>query len=171
MDQQALQTEFDKTSEELISLLSSFDQEQINVKPTGGGWSAAQVGDHLLQSYGVADTLKGKVSETTRPAGEKAEILKSIFLDFSTKFESPDFIIPTEKPIDKNQLLQGLREQFYQMRQVLTTEDLSLTCHDFVLPQIGELTRYEWLVFVMVHTQRHIHQIKQLQESKVASVN
>lgn len=50
-------------TDELISILSSFSDADINKKPVETAWSAAQVGEHLYKSYGVVDILKAPVKK------------------------------------------------------------------------------------------------------------
>jgi hypothetical protein len=40
-------------------------------------------------------------------------------------------------------------------------------CMEFDFPGFGHLTRYEWLKFIVFHTQRHIHQLKQIKNALV----
>ena len=156
-------SEFDTTSSELIELLSGLSSEQLNEVPFEGSWTAGQVGHHLLKSYGVVSILGGKTMETTRPVNEIIDNIRMVFNDHSIKMESPEFIIPTEKKIEKDKLLNGLAEKINAVRNYAENNpDLSLTCLDFELPGAGHLTRSEWIQFMSIHTQRHIRQLKNI---------
>jgi len=152
-------TELRATSNSLITLLSSFDREKFNAIPFQGSWTAAQIGDHLLKSYAVVDALNGKVKETIRPADEKVQRLKDLFLNFEVKMQSHEFILPSEKRVDKEALLSSLEHRISQLIKITETDDLSMICLDFVIPGLGEMTRLEWVNFMIFHTQRHIHQL------------
>lgn len=154
--------ELERVFKELIEVLSAHTEEQLNTIPFEGSWTAGQVGDHLLKSYGVAETLNGRTAQTTRPIDAMVERIKAVFLDFSTKLKSPEFIIPTNDHIHKEQLLKDLSAKTSQILQVLKTRDLTETCLDFEPPVLGKLTRLEWACFVYCHTTRHIHQLKKI---------
>ncbi|GAB2772921.1 hypothetical protein GCM10027275_14840 [Rhabdobacter roseus] len=156
-----LLNQFDAVTSELIQLLESLGPEALNQVPFEGSWTPGQIGEHLLKSYGVADTLRGTVQPTQRPYDQKAAEIRGVFLDFSTKMQSPPFLIPSEVPHDPEKLLVDLRQKLAAIRAVAETEDLTLTCLDFELPGTGTLTRWEWIDFVTVHTQRHVHQLKE----------
>ena len=156
-------SEFNSTSNELLEILYVLSQEQLNEVPFIGSWTAGQVGHHLLKSYGVATILKGKTIETKRPVNEKIIGIREMFSDHTIKMESPDFILPTEKWIEKDKLLNGLSEKINDVRNFAeNNNDLSLTCIDFELPGAGSLTQSEWIQFMSIHTQRHIRQLKNI---------
>ncbi|MHA4896087.1 DinB family protein [Pedobacter sp. PWIIR3] len=146
----------------LISLLSGLDEQQINQVPFDDSWTPGQLGDHLLKSYSAIETLKGNVAETSRPIDQHVKMLTEVMLDFSTKMNSPDFILPRTDHIDKADLIRSLQEITDELVAFSANNDLSKTCLDFEMPRIGLLTRLELLSFIDVHTQRHIHQLKEM---------
>lgn len=154
--------QLETTFTELKNILSSLTEEQLNTTPFPGSWTAGQVGDHLLKSYGVAQTMNGRSAKAERPFDEKEEIIKSVFLDFDKKLQSPDFIIPTNDHISKEELLQAISDKAAVILQAAQTKDPAELCLDAELPVIGKLTLLEWACFVFCHTQRHINQLKKI---------
>ncbi|HYC30345.1 MAG TPA: DinB family protein, partial [Chitinophagaceae bacterium] len=154
--------ELETTFKELQQILSSLTEEQLNKVPFPGSWTAGQVGDHLLKSYGVAETLNGRSAKAERPYDEKVEQIKSVFLNFDLKLQSPDFIIPTNDHVNKDELLQNISEKTTIILQAVQTKDPTEICLDFGVPVLGNLTRLEWACFVYCHTQRHINQLKKI---------
>jgi len=148
--------------EELTQLLDGLDQQQLNNTPFEGSWTAAQLGDHLFQSYEVVDALNGNVKTTNRPIDHKAEDLEDLFLNFDIKMESPDFILPFDGILDKKELMHGLNCRTKAILASAEKNDLSPTCMDFEFPGFGKLTRFEMLTFVLVHTKRHVHQLRNI---------
>ncbi|HYF01933.1 MAG TPA: DinB family protein [Patescibacteria group bacterium] len=159
---QEVLAEIVKTQDRLIQAISAFKNEQVNLVPFEGSWTAAQVADHLLKSSGLVEILRGNVEETHRSPDEKIATLKAIFLDFTRTMESPEFIIPTDKPLEKEFLLQSFKTRFSTIINAAETLDLSPTCLDFELPGIGKFTRLEWLYFFAYHFQRHTHQLENI---------
>ena len=145
---------------ELVDIISPLSQEELNTKIQPECWSPAQIAEHLLMSYDLIQILKGKTKLTERPIDQKVEQVKSIFLNFDIKMQSPEFIIPSNDTIDKDYLIRGLKNKRDKITEAANTLDLSVTCTDFSLPQIGEFTRFEWISFIIIHTERHIHQLK-----------
>lgn len=158
-----LRTELNDTTKELIDMLSSLNPEQLNTVPFQGSWTAGQLGEHLLKSYGIAEILNGKTAPTERPIDERISGIKDLFLNFDIKMQSPEFIIPSDGWIDKEKLISNLKEKIgYVLDYIDNNNDLTRTCLDFELPGSGPLTRTEWIQFMTVHTQRHVHQLKNI---------
>lgn len=167
-----ISVEFEKTSDELIQLIVSTNDEQFNEIPFEGRWSVAQVGDHLLKSYGLIEALSdGPVKQTERLPEKEIELVKKIFLDINAKYKSAETLLPTNETIEKEKLLSGLQKRISQIKEVIQTKDLAETCVGLPFKGIGELTRIEWLHVILYHTQRHIHQMKNILRSLQTIVN
>lgn len=108
---------FDAATEGLIQQLLSLTEEELNTVPFEGSWTAGQLGDH--KSYNVMDTINGNVEDTNRdPAAKLLEIDKT-FKDFSITMESPEFVLPTTKHIEKERLLSSLTERIEEHRKAI----------------------------------------------------
>jgi hypothetical protein len=163
MEKNQVVSELENTVREFLQQLNTFDYEAINRQPEGGGWSAAQVGRHLQKSYkGIGQLLLGPGIKTERDPAEKIDRIKSDFLNFESKMQSPEFVIPTNKSYDKDVLTEEVRSVMEQIQTAAASVDLSETCVGFSLPVYGPMTRLEWIYFVIYHTQRHIHQLKKI---------
>jgi hypothetical protein len=159
----ALSYDIAHTAENLIALLSDFTDDTLNKTPFEGSWTAGQVGDHIGRSLtGILHVIEGNVRNSERPINEKCIALRDLFLNFSIPMQSPPEILPTDEPLKKNTLLLSLETTLRELRTIAENRDLAVTCLDFELPMFGPLTRYEWLSFMIYHTQRHIQQLKKI---------
>jgi len=150
--------EIKRTKTELLAVVSSFPQEKINTVPFAGSWTAGQVSEHLLKAVGT-DLLYGKTKKADRDPAEKIETLEKIFLDFNTKLTSPDFILPSNRVQEKEDLLGKLESLWNRIDKAAGELDLDEICLDFEMPGMGTLTRLEWICFFICHTRRHIFQL------------
>jgi hypothetical protein len=153
--------EFDDTFNILLQLLAAFPQERINTVPFEGSWTGAQVARHLLKGS-VAELLYGNVKPTERQPDALTEPLRTAFLDFNSKFKSPEVLEPEDIYYNKEDLISGLENTANRIRKGIQTLDLTMTCLDFEMPVNGLLTRMEWISFYTVHTQRHTYQLRQI---------
>lgn len=154
--------EFKQTTDDLIRSITSFSAEELNIIPFEKSWTAGQVGDHLLKSYAIVEILNGPVQQTERPADEKIEQFKTMFLNFEDKKNAPKSVIPTANAIDKEKLLTALKDKISEISHIVETEDLTATCVRFAIPEYGTFTRLEWIYHTIYHTQRHLHQLKNI---------
>jgi hypothetical protein len=158
-----LVTSFDETANELEQLLSVLSEQQINAIAFEGCWTPGQVAQHLVMSNsGFAEIINGAVKETEGEPDELVETIKREFLDFSIKMESPDFVVPPNIIYRKEELMRSLEDIRRSIRHAIQTLDLTKTCTFFELPGYGYLTRLEAIYFVIYHTKRHIHQLKNI---------
>jgi hypothetical protein len=153
---------FNGTTNELLQLLSSLTEEQLNGVLIPGKWTPGQLGLHLYKAYAAIYILKGNTKPTDRPIDQKVPTIKNILLNFDKSYDAPSDIMPTNELIQKERLLKGLRERIAQYTEVLHNEDLSLICTDFAIPQYGQFTRLEWLWNDTYHTVRHVDQLKKM---------
>jgi len=162
MDTQKLSKQVEETGAAVIDELNLFSEEQLNLVPFAGSWTGGQVGEHLLKSAGVVQVVFGRTAPTTdRAPDEKVPMLR-IFLDFSIKMKSPDFILPSEGFHARQPLIDGLQKDWQRLGEAVDTLDLSETCLDFEMPGVGQLTRLEWVSFYVYHSKRHLHQLRNI---------
>lgn len=158
---------FRETESALITTLNTFSDGDFNRIPFPGSWTPAQVADHILKSQANFTDLTGGNTETTaRNPEEKKEEIKENFLDFDTKMKSPDFILPSELPQEKEFLIKRIQAESKKITEGMNKYDLTKTCLDFELPGSGKFTGLEWGWFIIYHTQRHIHQLENILKHK-----
>jgi 4-diphosphocytidyl-2C-methyl-D-erythritol kinase len=147
-------------SDTLVQLLQLVDERHFNQKPGPDKWSIGQVADHIrLSNNSVAKALALKGKAVDRNPGERIGELKSVFLDFQTKYQSPDFIVPTKDIYDPELLLKVLQESIQGIRERMYEDDLDELIHH---PAFSDISKFEILHFVLYHTQRHLRQIKEI---------
>lgn len=168
--EQELLKELDDTEIEFSGAISSFNDDEFNIVPFEGSWTAGQVAKHILLSASSLRVLYGPVKKTSRPPDGRIEDLKSVFLDFNLKMKSPDFIIPEKKDYQRSQLQDDFKKTASQLKEAVKTLDLSEICVD--TPSVlGELTRLELISFIILHTKRHTRQLKNIKSHMMAKVS
>jgi uncharacterized damage-inducible protein DinB len=164
-------SEFEETTKDLFETLSLFPQDVFNKIPFEGSWTAGQVAEHLFKSESnIPKVLKGSSEETQRDVFANYEIIRNVFLDFTIKLQSPEFILPSNDKKDRNDFINRFRETRSELKTLIETLDLNKTFTNFSFPQIGYLTGWELLCFVVCHSRRHIRQMKIIAEKLKAIV-
>lgn len=154
-------TAIQNTKADLVAVLSSINDEKFNTIPFTDSWTAAQVSEHILKAVGVG-VLYGKTKPTERKPDEKVAETAALFLNMDIKMKSPDFILPSGIPQNKQDILSKVDDTFSKLGEAAKALDLSLTCLAFEVPGFGDFTRLEFVWFYIVHTQRHINQLKNI---------
>jgi DinB family protein len=159
-DTQQLFASLDKIWLEFSNLVSSIDEKDINIVPFEDSWTIAQLATHVKKSNNaIVQALQMEGKPCSRNANERAEELRNIFLDFTIKFQSPDFIVPEKKEYKKDEIINKLDNSIEQLKQLKSVTNLSEIIN---LPVFGEITKLELLYFVLYHTQRHLRQLKNI---------
>src|SRR2546430_516786 len=91
-----LQEEVSDTFQDLIDTLSAFKEKQFNLVPYEGSWTPGQIAEHLIKS--VSAIPDEHTQATLRPYDEKVAPLGELFLNFTIKMSSPDFVRPGNGP-------------------------------------------------------------------------
>lgn len=155
---------YNEATKELLETVASFREDQFNTVPYPGGWTAAQVTEHLLiAASGIPDILKGPTESAERAPDEKVAAISAVFLDFTAKFKSPDFVLPSDEPQEREQLYRVYRQVKDEIAEIAAIADLTALCTSEPFPQLGELTGLEWIWFDYCHTKRHTLQLKKIQ--------
>ena len=155
--------QIDETVSELISLMSSLDEKEVNTIPYIDSWTAGQLFQHIIKSTeAITEAMRKKGVPAERDPSENIANLKKTFLDFSTKLESPGFIVPEDDTYKKTAIIQKLGNSFQQLRECTNDADLTVLVKK---SPVGDATKWEMLHFVLYHTQRHLHQMKKIHEA------
>ncbi|GAB2811767.1 DinB family protein [Ferruginibacter profundus] len=163
--ERAIVIAIDETTTELLQAIAQFTDEQFNRIPFEGSWTAAQVAEHLYKSEaGFPVILKSSTVAADRAADEKAATIRSLFLDFTTKLKSPDFILPSNEPKEKETLYNAIKNNREEITGLIASTDLTRIFPEFPFPQLGEFTGLEWLTFLVCHSKRHTFQLKTIYE-------
>ncbi len=160
MEKAQLSQDISKVFNEVIDVLNEIPQDFFNRVPFEDSWTIGQVAEHIaICSSGIPDS---HVKEAERAYDENEEALKAIFLDMSQKAKADPAVTPHLPPHQKEELLEKIKANKILLTKTINDRELSQICLDMEFPFMGYLTRYEWLRFVQVHTQRHANQIRNI---------
>ena len=162
-DREQLAAELQAVFSTLHRILAACPPACLNNRTQPGSWSPAEITQHIIKSTaGIPD---GNTQSPARAYDALEETLKSIFLNLEKKYEAPDFVVPENKMYQLEALQEALRHNQSIVEDLIQNKDLSLLCMDAAFPGIGYMTRWEWIRFMLYHTQRHTLQLhKTLQQ-------
>jgi hypothetical protein len=148
---------------ETVYLLKGVDGANINKKPADGSWSVAQVARHLYKATAGSDEMfAAPAPEADRPADERAEMYRELMMNFESKMNAPEFLVPEDKLFDKGRLINSLEEAGRIAVEAIKESNLAQLAP---LPQGHPLegsTKLELVHFFTYHTLRHNNQIEKI---------
>lgn len=128
----------------------------INKKRADGGWSVAEIADHIVKGTQINF---GATKKTERAYDKNADSIKSTFLNFALRFPSVPQLHPTSKQYSLDEVMESLEDNKKGILKMIEHDDLEVTCTDISLPIWGNLTKFEWLVLIENHIIRHTRQV------------
>jgi hypothetical protein len=145
------------TSSDFLHAASAFSVEEINAHPASGGWTAGQVVEHVTRSISsITRAMKVSGNKVQREPDERVDEFKKLFLNFSVKFTSPKFVLPSLERHDKKTSVDELNSSFVALAEATKIANLAEGVKD---PALGEVTKFELLYLALYHTQRHARQL------------
>jgi len=160
VDAKELFTCLDETWNELLDLISFTDEKLVNKIPFEESWTVGQLARHVTKSnHQMVQLLQLPGETANRGLADGEPNLKNIFLDFEAKYNAPESIVPETKHYDKQALLDDLINSIQQLKEERSKQDVSKLLN---VDLLGQLTKLELYYFMLYHTQRHIHQLKNM---------
>lgn len=155
--------EFDHSSQILIRALNEFSDEHWNSKPADDAWSAAQVAHHLsVIETGVNRCLNGETEPSPRSGDAIIKRIDLFLGNHKRTYSAPDFTLPPVNPGNKKKVVLSIEETRKKLAEYIIKSDLNVLCLEFKHFFFGELTAYEWIHFVMYHSNRHLIQLQSI---------
>lgn len=165
----------DKTRGRLIERLDGLSAEQENFRPASGGWSIAEIVEHLsiLESrlLGLMTVMVNKAEKAGLQRNADSATFNPVSLDeivarsLKEKYVAPETAQPQGGVSISDSLarLRQSRDSLTQLRPRFEATDLSSARYPH--PAFGPLDLYQWLLMIGIHEDRHLRQLEALMAS------
>lgn len=167
----------DFVEEKRRELLKSFDGvpgEKLCLHANPGGWSVAEILEHLrIVESGVARLITKRVAKAREKGLGDEKSTSSVMASFDSHaakldaglIQAPDTVRP-RADVDISEALEGLESSREALRAaVVSANGLALGEIKHTHAILGELDLYQWLIFVGHHEVRHRKQIERTLQS------
>lgn len=157
------------TAEEFETAARAIPEARWNLSPGAGGWSPAEVIEHLT----LVEVSTGRLITKrlfAEPAPEnllaetagKDEVLRQRLLDRELKVEAPDFVLPSRRWASREEMLDAFRTA--REVTVMNLSDPSRDLRRFIAPHpvAGPLDARQWGLFLGLHLRRHLQQLDEI---------
>ena len=151
-----------------IEALAPVSTAQWNFKPAPDRWSVGEIAEHIALSEDMIYSLiTEEIVKSPADPGKKAAppvtdaYVHERDLDRSHKAKAPEYLIPTHRWKDKEELLAVFLKSRGRSIAYLqdTREDLRV---HFQPSPIGTLDAFQWFLFMSSHTERHLKQMEEV---------
>jgi hypothetical protein len=162
----------DDTRQRLSQRLAGLTGEQENFRPASGGWSIAEIVEHLAilegRLLGLVNVMVSKAEKSGLQRQPEETHFTPVSLDqivarsLKEKYVAPETAQP-QGGINVKDSLERLSQSRSSLRDLRPRiEATNLTSAHYPHPAFGPLDAYQWLVMIGVHEDRHLRQIEAL---------
>jgi hypothetical protein len=154
---------------ELLRSFEGVPPDRLTRQAPAGGWSVAEILDHLrIVESGVARLIAKRAGRAREAGLGEEKSTESVLPSFdqhrakldAMKMQSPETVKPRAN-VDLREALEGLETSRGSLRAaVVAANGLSLGEIKHTHPFLGELDLYQWLIFIGQHELRHKKQIE-----------
>lgn len=150
--------DLNKNTAILNEFLLSISEKEASFKASPNQWSILECAEHLwIVDKAICGIFNGRSNETKGDPEEKINLVKSYFHDFSKQFTASNQISPQGIFKDIPNVIEAIK---INREEMLEEENLNAECLDFSHPIFGTMTKLEWVYFSIIHTERHLQQMK-----------
>lgn len=162
----------EKVKNNTTQLLNSFqtlNEEQLFFKPSEKVWSVIENIEHIfLVDVGIAKVLATPAqqvsSENKNTELFSDERLNSMLVNRSFKAPAPDFVYPKGRFKNREEAAQNITIIIDKIIHHLNTNNVEQETHTVKHMVLGEMTKTDWIHFLVHHTQRHILQLEEVKK-------
>ena len=158
-------------AKKFLADIEHVNDEQWKFKPASNAWSVGEVSEHITLSEGLLYSIVQKTllapaddEKAKTLAGNEKQLLVSV-MDRSVKAQAPEVIKPTGRFVTKKELIDAFKIARAQTINYIKTTQDPLKNHVARHPAFGELTTYQWLVFIAGHADRHVAQLEEVKNN------
>lgn len=165
----------DETRGRLDARLTGLSVQQEGFQPTAGGWSIAEIVEHLAimeeRLLGLMSMMVKKAESAGTAQGGEAASFRPVSLDqFAERSRQEKYVAPETVRPQGGVSVQVSLERLHQSRAGLRAlrpriEATDLSSARYPHPAFGPLDLYHWLVMIGFHEDRHLRQIEALLSS------
>lgn len=154
----------------LFKSLDSLTQVQAEIKISPDSWSVLECAEHIF----LVDKAVSRNISTPAPENkenDKAELFGEGKLNhlLVTKREfkviAPEYATPTGRFKTIEEIKKNINAIIDQIIDHISTHNIEQETHTIKHPRLGEMTKVDWLHFLISHTNRHIMQIEEVKRS------
>ena len=153
------------STQNLLTNIEGVNDDQWSFKSTPEAWSVGEIAEHITLAEDLLLSIALKalqapadVSKAESLDGREKFILE-IIEDRSRKSQAPEVIRPSDKFSQKQEIIDAFENVREKTINYLNTTQAPLKNHVAFHPFIGDMTVYQWFVFIAGHTNRHVAQL------------
>ncbi|MDP6579634.1 MAG: DinB family protein [Vicinamibacterales bacterium] len=162
-----------QTRDDFLAAVEPATDAQWNFRPGTDRWSIGLIAEHLgLVERRLFGQVELALKQAVRPDWQTATAGKDVLIDSmlgdrGTSRDAPELVVPTGA-VGREESLRIFQERRARSLAFAETTTGSLKQHtlDHHRPVYGTLNAHQWLLYIPLHTQRHLQQIEEIKAAR-----
>lgn len=160
------------SQKEFMDAVENISDAQWNYKPSPFKWSVGLVAEHItLTQDRLFAVLQMALKQQPNPDWEsktagKEEVLERVLPSRTGRAQAPVEVRPTGK-LTRDEVINRFKQSRAKIMEFAEKTDLPLKAHtvDHPIPIFNTLNAYDWLLYIPLHTTRHLKQMAEVKAS------
>jgi DinB superfamily len=163
-----LQEKIQANTIELFNSFNNLDQTSLELKPGENVWSILEILEHVFlidKAVLKALTAPAPIEETDKTPNElfgEQKIHKLLVERRNFKVPAPDFSNPSGRFTTIEDAKQNINSIIDRIVNHINSNTITEETHTIKHLVLGEMTKIDWVHFLISHTNRHILQIEEV---------
>ncbi len=158
-----------ESRDDVLAALEPATDAQWTFRPEADRWSIGLIAEHLgLVERRLFGQVELALEQEANPDWEvatagKDTLINRTLLDRSARRDAPDLVVPAGA-IGRDEAIRVFVERRAHVLVFAETTTAPLKAHslDHHRPLYGALSAYQWLLYIPLHTMRHMQQIAEI---------
>ncbi len=149
----------------LDKVLVALDDDTARKRLTPDSWSALDCIEHLyVVNTGVLRILRAPVTQRMErpPEAVGRSVINRYLPDRTRKYSSPEGVRPTGRFHTLEQARTAMEQLNAKIKAAVEPGEIAFDGQTWQHPYLGEMTKLDWLHFLIAHTDRHLAQIQEI---------
>jgi hypothetical protein len=166
---ESLLAHLESSRKSFLEEVSGLTPDQWSARSSAELWSVMDVVEHIATvEIGVFDVLRKRLFEKPCPAEFKAQtvgkdqLIVDAMKDRSARRMAPDLVKPAGRWPTPQAAVNAFDQARTDMITLLVGETRNLRDYCAPHPSLKALDGYQWVLFVVTHTDRHREQIREI---------
>ena len=157
-------SEFVSTAANLTGVLKNISGEDSSRKKSPDAWSAIECVEHVIMTESAVTRILLQRAQDTHPNGLKKELIgkeriETALNDRLKKYTSPASLTPRGRYLSLDEAIEAFQRQRNNLIEMLLSGRIEFDGLTRAHPLLGEMTKIDWLHFLIEHCKRHREQI------------
>lgn len=155
------------TKADFVKEVTGLSDAQLNFRAAPNRWTIAEVAEHIILSENMlAGLIQGQILKSAAVESSVFRVNdKGVILAITNraeKFTAPEMLKPASRFKTTNDLLTNFDKARNQTIEFVKANKVNMRNHFFENPLMGMIDGYQWLLFTIGHSERHLAQLKEV---------